>query len=121
MEFLLIYLYTVLEKFSVLAGVTIFALLAGILITAIVTEYGEEADKIKELFFRRWVFYTLAVCLALLVLTPSKKDVAWIIGGGVAYNVATTDEAKKLPDNVLGALNRFIESAEEHEADEDSP
>jgi len=42
---------------------------------------------------------------------PSKEEAAWIIGGSFAFDIAQTDEAQKLPDNVLRAVNNFLEDS----------
>lgn len=55
-------------------------------------------------------FGVLVLCNSLY---PDKEELAWIIGGAAAVSVATTEEAKKLPDNVLRAANTFLEGVAE--------
>lgn len=40
---------------------------------------------------------------------PSRTDLAWIVGGAGAIHLAQSEEAQKLPDNVLRAMNSFLE------------
>lgn len=50
------------------------------------------------------VIFLLVTCLI-----PTKEEIAWIVGGSVAYNLSQTEEAQKLPENTLKALNSFLE------------
>lgn len=53
------------------------------------------------------------VLLILSSLYPSKKDLAVIFGGTALVSVASSEEAKKLPDNILKAANAFLEGVYE--------
>lgn len=58
--------------------------------------------------------FCLSITLSLIgSLYPSKEDLMWIIGGAGAIHVAQSDEARKLPDNVLRAMNSFLEGVGE--------
>lgn len=50
------------------------------------------------------------VSLFLSAFLPGEKQLLRIVGIGAAYHLTQTDEAKKLPDNVLKAANTFLES-----------
>lgn len=54
---------------------------------------------------------------------PSKNELAFIVGGGVALHAIQTEEVQALPTNVLNALNRFLEQVgtEEAPATENAP
>ena len=121
MEFFLIYVYIVLSKLSFLAGILLlfggaFTLAAWVLAGGMHSE--GDSDLLRLLVHhRRPQIYTILLLLMLLCAVPDKEEVAWIIGGGVAYNIASTEEAQQLPDNVLGALNTFLEQGQEDEQD----
>lgn len=51
------------------------------------------------------------VSLFLSAFLPGEKQLLRIVGVGAAYHLTQTDEAKKLPDNVLKAVNTFLENA----------
>lgn len=51
------------------------------------------------------------VSLFLSDFLPGEKKLLRIVGVGAAYHLTQTDEAKKLPDNVLKAVNTFLENA----------
>jgi len=55
------------------------------------------------------------VLTSLVVLIPDKKDFYFIIGGSVALSLSQNEEAQKLPNNVLKALNAFLEETVEAE------
>lgn len=58
--------------------------------------------------------FCLSITLSLIgSLYPSKEDLMWIIGGAGVIHVAQSDEARKLPDNVLRAMNSFLEGVGE--------
>lgn len=50
-----------------------------------------------------------AVFLILGSFIPGETRLMKIVGIGSAYHLTQTDEAKKLPDNVLKAVNSFLE------------
>lgn len=54
--------------------------------------------------------FVLAFVFSLIASAyPSRTDLAWIVGGAGAIHLAQTEEAQKLPDNVLRAMNSFLE------------
>lgn len=53
--------------------------------------------------YNKW---PLIISLLFSILIPSKQDTYWIIGG---YYVTNSAEIQKLPDNVVGAVNGFLE------------
>ena len=48
------------------------------------------------------------------LLIPSTKDLQYIIGGAVAIEIVKSEEARKLPDNVLKSVNTFLEGFNEN-------
>lgn len=61
------------------------------------------------LSYKRFVLCTTLFVIVLNALVPSESKLKLIIGGAIAGSILTSDEAKKLPDNVLGAVNTFLE------------
>ena len=61
----------------------------------------------------------ILVSILLSSFYPSKDELKWIIGGAVVWNVAEagvqSEELQALPDNVLGAMNHFLESVQDEE------
>jgi hypothetical protein len=53
-----------------------------------------------------WIFLPIWLLAAAI---PDTEDLKYIIGGAVAWNVAQTEEAQRLPENVLRAANSFLE------------
>lgn len=97
---------TILEVVSFIFGAIVFA--AGF--TAAVTtgdEYAVDAhNKAKQIFKpSAWVF---AVALPLATLWPTKTDLVTIIGGGVAYEIVTSDEAKEIGELSLEFVKRKL-------------
>jgi len=67
--------------------------------------YQEMAKYIK-------VYAIFFACFSVInAAVPDKEEAVWIIGGTFAFDIAKTDEAQKLPDNVLEVVNKFLEDA----------
>ena len=52
-----------------------------------------------------WIF---AVTVTLATLWPTKTDIVTIIGGGVAYEIVTSDEAKEIGELSLEFVKRKL-------------
>lgn len=62
--------------------------------------------------YGKWAKRYLICAACFLVVDsfyPDKEDLAFIFGGAIAVDIATTEEAQKLPDNLLKAANSFLE------------
>ena len=60
------------------------------------------------------LFFTIAACF-----TPSTKDAMMIYGiGGTIDYVRQNDKAKQLPDKVVDALDRYVDSVAKEEKEE---
>ncbi len=50
---------------------------------------------------------------------PSKEDIKYIIGGAAVWNsaeyLASSEEAKQIPDNILKAMNSFLEETQKED------
>lgn len=131
---LLIYLYIVAGNVASACAVTAFVLAIcyffPLIMTAIISGFGydtrfssdELSPESKGFIAMRRHFKSVVIALAFLgsvpALYPDKDDVAWILGGAAAVHVAQTEEAKKLPDNLLRAANTFLEGISETESEQ---
>lgn len=82
----------------------------------------KEMDKIKSypgLLKKFLPFKTTVILILVALMYPSKDDLKYIIGGSVAFNavqaMGNLEGADKLPQNLIDAANRFLESAKEEE------
>lgn len=89
----------------------------GCLIGGIITRYGEEFSSKEKKAASKWIKYSLAILILSViakVFTPSTKDAYIIYGVGNTIDyLKSSEEAKKLPDNALKALNSYLESIKE--------
>ena len=114
-EALIIWLYTsLLTACEVLGAI---ALLVGILSSlSHLLYYMEDSPVEMEPFLitkNKWIGIFISFAILMNVVVPSKDDMKYIIGGSVLWNTTTSvldsDEAKKLPNNVLKAANTLLE------------
>jgi len=123
MEYFLLYLLTSVGKVAVvlkMSGV-IFILAAvftviGVIISVIFSvEYGttlEEAlDKFKSAFGKplKTILISTAVLYSLGSILPTERDMALIIGGGVAYQAATSDKGREIGGKAVELLMQKVD------------
>ena len=97
---------TVLEIVSFIAGCAAF--LSGTMGGFTYGDSGIENfhNQSKKIFKpSAWIF---AVTATLATLWPTKTDLVTIIGGGVAYEVVTSDEAKEIGELSLEFVKRKL-------------
>lgn len=125
MEFFLIYLYTAAAS---LANVMIAILIvmgivggaAAIVFTFSLTDTDPELERFREFCKQHWkppLWISVAMIL-FIVAVPAKKDLAWILGGGITWKVAQSEEVQKLPENTAKAVNHFLESVHGKQAEQ---
>lgn len=123
-EAIWIWLYLSLEKVIEAGG--ILSLILIFIFFLCWVSYIEERDKDKkeqgQTSSIRYIKLSSASLVFFIILDafyPTKEDLAWIIGGAVAWNGATlaleSQGAKQLPENVINAMNYFLESIQEEE------
>lgn len=117
----LLYLYTVLTAVSSLAFfISLFLIISFfIFIMSFVGTIGYKDDNliVRETFnkfLKKPLKWVLPICIAIILIVPSKEDMYFILGGSALIAVGKTEEAKKLPDNVLKAANTFLEKLQEN-------
>jgi NADH:ubiquinone oxidoreductase subunit 6 (subunit J) len=80
---------------------------------------GDERAKKSSL---RWLKTLLAIVIACwigLVFTPTTKEMLLIYGvGGTVDYIKTNDTAKQLPDKVVNALDKYLDSLDNNKDDE---
>lgn len=127
-EALLIYMYLAIGSIitqAVVAGLFVTILFpAAFIMSGIESDWGATGEKpgsygcgaYRAFFWLKSVSkrasLTIVAIWLLAAIYPSKSDVAYIVGGAALISVATTEEAKKLPDNVLRAANRLLEEVD---------
>lgn len=111
MEFFWIWLYITLSKLGapVVLATWWSLLVSTFFIWAIAHGEGYKPRMLVKFLFFSYLFLGFAVHLTALAV-PGKEEMAYIIGGGVALKISQTEEAQKLPENTLKALNRFLEN-----------
>jgi len=94
--------------FGVMAGI------AGVvaIIPLCISRFPESCSEEREVatFFYgklRRVFQVTSVLFFISLFSPSKEDVYYLVGG---YAITNSVEVAKLPENIVGAANDFLES-----------
>ncbi len=103
MSLFTIYLLTRLTAIADLALCLSIAAAAAILfcvLLIVIEDLKELTPWVKRLFI------TFCITSSIFVLLPSTKEAFMIIGG---YALVNNEEVQKLPANVLGAANGFLE------------
>lgn len=103
--FWLIFLFTIIAAITTIAGIIARA------------ESAKDTDDYRFGLKMHHNAKTAAVLLSIVVsinaFLPSIDKWKYIIGGAVLFNLAKTDEAQKLPTNILEAANVFLEKIKE--------
>ncbi len=102
------------------AAVLIFAIFASILLAVGVIAhdiYDEEQERQYQLLkrFMKYAFITLFISAIGFVFVPSNKQMLAIYGvGGTIDYIKNNDKAKELPDKVVDALTKYLETVGEN-------
>ena len=105
---------------EITTGVFIFAIFALVLLTlAFFTHdvYDEEQERQYQLIKRsmKYAFITLFIAAIGFVFIPSNKQILAIYGiGGTIDYIKSNDKAKELPDKVVDALTKYLETVGEN-------
>lgn len=100
------------------AAALIFAIFASILLTlGVITYdiYDEEREKQYQLLkrFMKYAFITLFIAAIGFVFIPSNKQMLAIYGiGGTIDYIKNNDKAKELPDKVVDALTKYLDTVD---------
>ena len=105
---------------EITTGVFIFAIFASVLLTlGVITydTYDVEREKQYQLLKRsmKYAFITLFIAAIGFVFVPSNKQMLAIYGvGGTIDYIKNNDKAKELPDKVVDALTKYLETVGEN-------
>jgi len=105
---------------EITTGVFIFAIFASVLLTLaflIYDVYDEEQERQYKLIKRsmKYAFITLFIAAIGTVFIPSNKQILAIYGiGGTIDYIKSNDKAKELPDKVVDALTKYLETVGEN-------
>ena len=128
MEWLLIYLFVMIEQIGTMLKFGWMAFWIGVICTAIAialsaiiaSDYGNGtfAEHWKShgavKIFKRFAYWLVPLGFivgTLGFLTPSQKDAAIIVGSGITYNVITSETGKRLGGKAVELLEQKIDSA----------
>lgn len=123
------YAYTVL---SGLAGALVFlSILVSVpyalflAVFASWSDMGESRDGDAKIFlqilrWRKMVIGLVVFTVVFVPLVPSRSEWAFIAGAGAAVSISHKSEARKLPENILRAVNGILESLPEKKSTPDS-
>lgn len=135
MEYFLLYLLTSVGKVAVLLKVSGVIFILAVLFTAIGVifsivaslEHGEPIEwglgKFKSAFGKplKAILISTAVFYSVGSILPTERDMALIIGGGVAYQAATSDKGKELGGKavelIMQKVDELLEQPKEHKVD----
>lgn len=111
-EFIYIWLYTVVQN---LATFSFILLLVGATLMMFLYFFAALENEAEELTatlkpYKAWVISLFLVAAVSNVLVPSKDDVKMIVGGGLAWKATQLESVQALPDNLVNALNFFLEN-----------
>lgn len=111
-----LYWITRLNSICVVLFFTVFISL-GCLVGALIIKYSGDSTNEARKRAKKWIKYSLAILILSVIariFTPSTKDAYIIYGVGNTIDyLKSSEEAKKLPDNALKALNSYLESIKE--------
>ena len=123
MEFIVIWLLVSIEKIAaVLAlsgGIMWWCVLIYLLtyVGSVILSDGKEKLKLnltRTSKTRKLAVATWVICGVLTVvgaLLPSKKEMAVIVGGGITYQVVTSDEAKEIGGKAVELIMQSVDKA----------
>lgn len=83
---------------------------------------NDDFDETEDIFMawvRRWKIFVIPCLVSLFInaFYPRAESLAYIFGGAALVSVAETEEAQKLPDKVLRAVNVFLEGVAEEDSE----
>lgn len=118
-----LYWITRLDAINMTAGIAIVigaAALIAMTILYLITngdenEYAENCRKKLRKAFKKWAIFSV-ISLLVFIFTPDRRDALLIYGvGGTIDYIKSNDKAKEIPDKVVDALTRYIDSIEKKE------
>lgn len=102
--------------------IAVLAAIGLVLFTSSTDQFGRVEEKRARWinyqdFIKRQPFKSLALICFLALFYPSQNDIKYIIGGALVWNGAQAaseiEGVQKLPENLVGAMNHFLEQVQE--------
>lgn len=121
----LIWLYLSLLSLTSVLEFGIFLFYTALLGTAFfgLLHVADEGDEKVKDWLKKCAGYAVnkfaILAILLVVLIPSKEDLTYIFGGMGVYGITQIERAEQLPENVVNAMNRFLETLNEETATEE--
>lgn len=121
MVFITLWLLISIEKISALLQsmdfLVVFAFIIFIVIFLVCICLADNSEEFKEYYgkssyYRKWAIalgLTGAIFSGLGSILPNQKEMAIIVGGGTAYNILTSEEAKNVGGKAIKALNMKLD------------
>ena len=108
----------VAELGKLLLVLSVMALVGLIVAIAVNFDEGLESKACKSIVkFFKWLMLPLFTGIAIVVFVPSEKQFYAIYGvGGTIDYIKSNEAARQLPDKVVNALDRWIDSQVEEDA-----
>ena len=110
-----------------LGSLTVVAMIIAIIALIVLTigyysfEVYDDDDRAKQAAIVKWLkrsAVAVIVSAVGMVFIPSDKELMAIYGiGGTIDYIKSNDKAKELPDKVVNALTRYVDSIEKEEKD----
>jgi hypothetical protein len=110
-----------------LGSLTVVAMIIAIIALIVLTigycafEVYDDDDRAKQAAIVKWLkrsAVAIIVSAAGMVFIPSDEELMVIYGiGGTIDYIKSNDKAKELPDKVVDALTRYVDSIEKEEKD----
>lgn len=114
-EVLLLYVFTRLDAAHLLLVITIVIAPCFILVMSLVAsdhdEFGRKEKEARLLRARNWIIGLFAFAAIGLVILPTKTDMAIIVGGKLTIDIARSDTAKEIGNEVLAAVRAQLKKA----------
>lgn len=80
----------------------------------IITRDSNRESEVKAGDYCLKIFKRITAPVLILSLlfsaAPNREEIYFLVGGFVAVNIANNEEVQKLPANILGAVNSYLES-----------
>ena len=116
MDAFLLYLFTRINSVHNLAvvglSITTLSVFVRVILTSVHAGYTKEAEAIAKLKWGKYIVVACA-CTSVLLILPSQRDVAIIVGGSLAKDAVLSETGQKIFTLVNSTLDRELKRLEE--------
>lgn len=116
-----------LQVIGNISAISVAALVITIIALGILTisycalDVYDDDDRVRQAAIIKWLRRSavgIAISVVCVVFIPSNKELMAIYGiGGTIDYIKSNDKAKQLPDKVVDALTRYVDSIEKEDKD----